>query len=73
MTPVVPATGPISERAISASDRPPRRVEAHSVIEVVDGAGQAAAGDSQMKPGAQPNCAASTGPTSGPAPVMAAK
>ena len=30
MAPVVPATGPISVRAISASDRPPRRTEAHS-------------------------------------------
>ena len=27
---VVPATGPTSVRAMSASDRPPRRVDAHS-------------------------------------------
>ena len=30
MAPVVPATGPISVRAMSASERPPRRTEAHS-------------------------------------------
>ena len=29
---VVPATGPISERAMSASEAPPRRVDAHSTI-----------------------------------------
>ena len=28
---------------------------------------------SHRNPGAQPNCAARTGPTSGPAPAMAAK
>ena len=45
MAPVTPATGPISARAISASDLPPRRVEPHSDRHVVDGAGEAAAGD----------------------------
>ena len=74
MMAVVPATGPISDRAISASDRPPRRVDAHSVIDVVDRAGRGQQpASSHMKPGAQPNCVASTGPISGPAPAMAAK
>ena len=51
IAPVVPATGPISVRAISASDRPPRRVDAHSVIDVVDRAGEADAGDEPDEPG----------------------
>jgi hypothetical protein len=29
---VAPATGPISVRAISASERPPRRVDAHRMM-----------------------------------------
>ena len=72
-TAVTPAVVLISERAISASDRPPRRVEAQSTIESCTAPARQQPASSQMKPGAHPNCAASTGPTSGPAPVIPAK
>ena len=58
----------LGQRPAAAPGRRPQRDH------VVDGAGEARQpASSQMKPGAQPNCAASTGPISGPAPVMAAK
>ena len=60
-------------RAISASDRPPRAGRGQEDDEVVDGAAEADADDQPEKPGQKPNCAASTGPMSGPAPVIAAK
>jgi hypothetical protein len=47
-----PMNGLISCLTMSGSDLPPRRVEAHSTIAVVDGAGDAAPATSQMKPGA---------------------
>ena len=71
--PAKPATGPISILTRSASDLPPRRVEAHSTIASWTAPARQTPATSQMKPGAQPNCAASIGPTSGPAPVIAAK
>ena len=70
---VVPATDPISDRAISASDRPPRRVDAQRAIMSWTAPARQQPARSHMNPGAQPNCVARTGPTSGPAPVMAAK
>ncbi len=45
----------------------------HQHGEVLHAPGQHRAESSQRKPGAKPNCAASVGPTSGPAPAMAAK
>ena len=71
--PTAPATGPISILTRSASDLPPRLVDAHSTIASWTAPARHTPATSQMKPGAQPNCAASIGPTSGPAPVMAAK
>jgi hypothetical protein len=68
-----PATGPISSRAISASERPPRRVEAHRMMKSWTAPARQTPATSQMSPGAKPNWAASTGPISGPAPVIAAK
>ena len=67
--PVVPATGPICVRAISASERPPSRVDAHRHIESCTApATHVTALLSHNNPGAYPNCAASTGPTNGPCP-----
>ena len=68
-----PASGLISSLTISESDRPPRRVEAHRIIESCTAPARQTPATSQISPGAQPNCAASIGPTSGPEPVMAAK
>ncbi len=51
MAAVKPATGPISIRAISASDAPLRRVEAQRIDHVVDGAGEADAGDEPEQAG----------------------
>ncbi len=71
--PAAPAIGPISVLTRSAMDMAPRRVEAHSTIESWTAPARQTPATSQISPGAQPNCAASIGPTSGPAPVMAAK
>ncbi len=57
----------------SAIDLAPRRVEAHRIIESCTAPARQTPATSHSRPGAQPNCAASIGPTSGPAPVMAAK
>ncbi len=70
---VAPATGPISSRVICASERPPRRVEAQSTMKSWTAPARQTPQTSQIRPGAQPNCAARTGPMSGPAPVIAAK
>ena len=53
--------------------RPPRRVEAQRMMKSWTAPARQTPQTSQMSPGAQPNCAASTGPISGPAPVIAAK
>jgi hypothetical protein len=73
IAPTTPATGPTSVRAISASERPPRRVDAHKQMKSCTAPARQTPATSQMKPGAYPNCAASTGPTSGPEPAIAAK
>ncbi len=70
---MTPATGPISDRAISASDLPSRRVEAQRIMTSWTAPARQTPATSQMSPGANPNWAASTGPISGPAPVIAAK
>jgi hypothetical protein len=52
-TPVVtPATGPISARAISASDPPPRRVEAHRTMKSWTAPARQTPATSQISPGA---------------------
>ena len=71
--PATPATGPISIFTRSARDLPPRLVDAHSTIESCTAPARHTPATSQISPGAHPNCAASIGPTSGPAPVIAAK
>ena len=49
---VMPATGPISLRAISASEAPPRRVEAHRMIKSWTAPARQTPATSQMSPGA---------------------
>ena len=52
IAPVMPATGPISVRAISASDRPPRRVDAHRTVMSCTAPARQQPAISQMNPGA---------------------
>ena len=59
---VKPATGPISMRAISASDLPFRRVEAQRIDHVVHGAGQADAGHEPDEPGQETELGGEHGP-----------
>ena len=68
-----PANGLISVRAISASDRPLWRTDATRTVKSWTQPASTAPINSHRKPGANPNWAASVGPTSGPAPAMAAK
>ena len=49
---IVPATGPISVRAMSASDRPPRLIDAHSVMKSWTAPARHTPATSQMSPGA---------------------
>ena len=68
-----PEKEPISVRAISARDLPLWRTEATSTVKSCTAPAMTAPTTSQIKPGANPNCAVRVGPTSGPAPAMAAK
>ena len=68
-----PAKGLISVRAISARDLPLCRTEATITVKSCTAPAITAPTASQIKPGAKPNCAARVGPTSGPAPAIAAK
>ena len=70
---VMPATGLISVRAISASDLPLRRTEEARMTKSCAAPAKTTPKASHSSPGRYPNCAASTGPISGPAPEMAAK
>ncbi len=67
------ATGPSSRRAISASERPSRRTLADMMTKSWTAPPRVTPIKIHNSPGRKPNCAASTGPMSGPAPVMAAK
>jgi len=69
----MPAKGLISVPATSASERPPCRTEATSTVKSCTHPASSAPINSHRNPGAKPNCAASVGPTRGPAPAMAAK
>ena len=69
----VPANGPISVLATSASDRPLCRTEATSTVKSCTHPAITAPISNHRNPGANPNCAASVGPTNGPAPAIAAK
>ena len=52
MAAVMPATGPISVRAISASERPPRRVDAHRMTKSCTAPARQTPTTSQISPGA---------------------
>ena len=68
-----PANGEISVRATSARDLPLWRMEATRTMKSWTQPQSTAPNTIQKKPGANPNWAARVGPTSGPAPAMAAK
>ena len=68
-----PANPPISVRAISARERPLWRIDATRTVKSCTAPASTAPIRIQIRPGAKPNWAASVGPTSGPAPAMAAK
>ena len=68
-----PAIGLISSFAIWPSDLPSRRMEAHRMTMSWTAPPRTTPTISQRVPGRNPNCAASVGPTSGPAPEMAEK
>ena len=69
----VPAIGPSRLRAILGSDRPSKRTEATSTTKSWTPPARQAPMTIQAKPGKNPHWAASTGPTSGPGPAIAAK
>ena len=68
-----PPTGPISSRAICPRLLPSRRMEKKSVIMSWTAPAKMTPTMIQTVPGRKPIWAASTGPTSGPAPAIAAK
>ena len=67
------ATGPISRRAISERDAAPWRTEAKRMMKSWTAPPSAAPRRIQIAPGRYPNCAARTGPISGPDALIAAK
>jgi hypothetical protein len=73
MRAAAPPTGPISSRAICPSDLPSRLREKKSVVMSCTAPARMTPTMIQIVPGKNPICAASTGPTSGPAPAIAAK
>ena len=68
-----PPTFPISVFAISVIDLPSRRTEKRRMTKSCMQPPSTAPAMIQSVPGRYPNCAASTGPTNGPGPAMAAK
>src|SRR5215475_6128309 len=70
---IVPAIGPISARTISPSERPSRRVDRTRTVMSWTAPANTAPARIHSVPGKYPIWAASTGPTSGPAPAIAAK
>ena len=69
----MPATRLTSSFAICPSDLPSRRIDAHRTIMSCTAPPRTTPTMSQSVPGRKPNCAASVGPTSGPAPEIAEK
>ena len=69
----MPATGPTSSRTMRPRDFPPRRTEQNRITLSCTAPPSVAPTSIQIMPGRKPNCAASTGPTSGPGPAIAAK
>ena len=70
---IVPGTAPISIRTSSPSDRPSRRIEMNRIMKSCTAPASTTPARIHKVPGRYPICAASTGPTSGPAPAIAAK
>ena len=70
---VTPEIGPSRSRAILGSDRPLCRTEASRITKSCTPPARQAPMMIQAKPGKYPHCDASTGPTSGPGPAIAAK
>src|SRR5439155_1545503 len=70
---VAPAAGFNSSFAICPSDLPSRRSEQKRMTKSCTAPPTTTPITSHSVPGRKPNCAASTGPTSGPAPAIAAK
>src|SRR2546426_658400 len=70
---IAPAAGLTSSFAIWPSDLPSRRSEQNRIVKSCTAPPSTTPITSQIVPGRKPNWAASTGPTSGPAPAMAAK
>ena len=70
---VTPVTLLTSSLAIWPSDLPSRRSEQNRIVKSWTAPPSTTPMTSHSVPGRKPNCAASTGPTSGPAPAMAAK
>ena len=70
---IVPVVLPISSLMISPRDRPLRLVEIKSTVKSCTAPASTTPTSSQIILGKYPICAASMGPTSGPAPAIAAK
>ena len=68
-----PPTGPISSRAICPRLLPSRRIDRNKMIMSCTAPARMTPTMIQIVPGRYPICAARTGPTSGPAPAIAAK
>ena len=68
-----PGTGPSSILIISPSDLPSRRTDANSTTKSWTAPATTTPASIHSVPGRKPICAASTGPTKGPAPAIAAK
>ncbi len=70
---MVPAIPPTSSRTISARDLPSRLTDANRITKSCTAPPRIAPMRIHSVPGRYPNCAASTGPTSGPGPLIDAK
>jgi len=70
---VIPVAGLISSLAICPSDLPLRRSEQNRIVKSCTAPPRTTPMTSHSVPGRNPNWAASVGPTSGPAPAIAAK
>ena len=73
MSASAPTPGPISSFTIWPNVLPPRRTDANKMIMSCTAPPSVAPIKIHNVPGRKPNCAASTGPTSGPGPAIAAK
>ena len=72
-SPITPANEFSSSFTICPSDRPCRRIEQNKITKSCTAPPSTTPMRIHSVPGRYPNCAASTGPTSGPGPEIAAK